>query len=87
MKKGMEELSQSFQLGDYLQQTPNGRHILLRGKFKGGYLDSIPRGYIRKFLLVKCVDDMTATEKELFEERGKLDEVEPKKVDAEAIKS
>jgi len=74
MKKGMEEISGYQQIGDYLQEVEGGRHIILRGKFKGGYLDTIPRGYIRKFILKKWIDGMTEEELELFEKYGKKDE-------------
>jgi len=54
-------------MGDYIQRMPNSRYILLRGRFKGGYLDTVPSGYIRNFILKKCIEDMTPTEIELCE--------------------
>lgn len=66
--KGREELESGPRpLGDYFQMMPNGRVIILRGKFKAAYLDSIPGGYIRNFLLKKCKQDMTPREIELCE--------------------
>ncbi|MHC4620544.1 MAG: hypothetical protein ACYTEQ_22580 [Planctomycetota bacterium] len=74
-KRGMEELEGGMtSLGSYLQQFPGGRCIVLRGKYKGAYADTIPRGYIRKFILVKWRDDLTPAELALFEEWGKTDE-------------
>jgi hypothetical protein len=53
-------------LGEYLQESINGRHLLLRGKYRGAFLDTIPKGYIRRFVLVKLVDELTEREQELF---------------------
>ena len=72
--KGREEMAGRRHLGDYLQELPNGRCIILRGKFRGSYADSIPRGYIRKFILEKWVDGMTPDEQAIFEELGRKDE-------------
>lgn len=73
--KGREELEGCTRpLGDYLVELPGGRHLILRGKFKGSYADTIPRGYIRNFLLKKCQDNMTDEEIRLFEQFGRKDE-------------
>jgi hypothetical protein len=64
---GLEEMTSSSLLGEYLQESIDGRHILLRGKYRGAFLDTIPKGYIRKFVLVKLIDDLTEKEHELFE--------------------
>lgn len=68
-KKGREEMNdaQPHAIGDYVQRVAGGRYIVLRGKFKGGYLDTIPRGYVRNFLLKTCREDMTPLEIELCE--------------------
>lgn len=68
-KKGREEMNDAgpAAMGDYIQRMANGRYILLRGRFKGGYLDTVPSGYIRNFLLKTCKEDMTPTETELCE--------------------
>lgn len=65
--KGREELTGPRPLGDYLTETRDNRVVLLRGKFKGAYLDTVPAGYIGRFLLVKCRGDMTPKEIELCE--------------------
>jgi len=73
-KRGRQELSPHRALGDYLQRFPDGRYIILRGKYKGAYADTVPRGYIRKFILTKCIDDLTPSELELFTHYGRKDE-------------
>ncbi len=73
-KKGREELSGLAFRGDYLQQAPNGRYIILRGKYRGSYADTVPRGYVRKFVLVKWIDDLTEDEQAIFEKLGRKDE-------------
>lgn len=65
--KGREELEGPRPLGDYLTETKSGRAVLLRGKFRGAYIDTVPAGYIGRFLLVKCREDMTPKEIELCE--------------------
>lgn len=67
MKLGFEELTPSTMLGAYLSESIDGRHILLRGKFRGAFLDTIPTGYIKRFVLVKLCDELTDRERELFE--------------------
>lgn len=69
MKKGREEMNDAgpAAIGDYIQRMANGRYTLLRGRFKGGYLDTVPSGYLRNFILKKCIEDMTPTEIELCE--------------------
>jgi hypothetical protein len=64
--KGFEEMTAGSLLGEYLQESINGRHLLLRGKYRGAFLDTIPKGYIRRFVLVKLVDELTEREQELF---------------------
>lgn len=68
-KKGREEMDEGRPqpIGDYIQRTSGGRFIVLRGKFRGGYLDTIPRGYVRNFLLKTCREDMTPHEIKLCE--------------------
>lgn len=66
VKRGLEELDDMRPLGDYLQRFPNGRCILLRGKFKGAYVDTVPTGYLEKFVLEKW--DLTEAERDIIEE-------------------
>jgi hypothetical protein len=63
---GFEELDDTHLVGPYLNAFGNGRYIVLRGKYKGSFLDTIPKGYIRKFVLTKWVEDMTPYERTLF---------------------
>jgi len=72
--KGREEMAGQRHLGDYLQELPNGRCIILRGKYRSSYADTVPRGYIRKFVLKKWVDGMTPDEQAIFEKLGRKDE-------------
>lgn len=65
--KGREELTGDRPLGDYLLQREDGRIIILRGKFRGAFFDTVPAGYIGRFLLAKCRDDMNPREIELCE--------------------
>ena len=67
MKPGFEELTSSTNLGAYLSESVDGRYILLRGKFRGAFLDTIPTGYIKRFVLVKLLEELTDRERELFE--------------------
>lgn len=75
-KRGMEELADAPLLGSYLQRVPGGRYIVLRGKYKSAFADTLPRGYVRKFILVKWRDDMTPAELKLFEKWGHKEEEE-----------
>ena len=69
------ELSYPLMLGDYLQQqTPEGDCIILRGKYKGCYLNTVPKGYVRSFILKKW--ELTPPEQILFETRAKRTEAE-----------
>lgn len=65
--KGREELTGPRPLGDYLQETQEGRVVILRGKYKGAFFDTVPAGYIGRFLLQKCRTDMTPQEIKLCE--------------------
>jgi len=67
VKLGFEELTPSTTLGTYLSESVDGRHILLRGKYRGAFLDTIPTGYIKRFVLVKLLEELTDRERELFE--------------------
>jgi len=67
------EYSEGQPLGDFLQKYPGGV-LLLRGKFAGQYLHSVPRGYVRKYILVNWIDDMTPRELELFTLHGQKEE-------------
>lgn len=67
MKRGVQELTEASQLGDYLQKVEGGRHIVLRGKFKGVPLDEVPGGYIRHYILLSWADSMNPAEEKLFE--------------------
>lgn len=58
-------------LGEYLQEEEDGRITLLRGKWASCYLEDVPRGYVRNYILKAWVDDMTDEERELFEQRIK----------------
>jgi hypothetical protein len=50
-KRGLEELSDSVRNGEpFLTQYENGRYVILQGKHKGYYLDSIPSGYLEYIL-------------------------------------
>jgi hypothetical protein len=56
-------------LGQYLQEEEDGRVTLLRGKWASCYLEDVPRGYVRNYILKAWVDDMSEEERELFEQR------------------
>jgi len=73
-KRGLEELGDAALQGGYLQRLPTGRCIVLRGKYRGAFADTVPRGYIRKFVLVKWRDNLNPAELALFEEWGRKDE-------------
>jgi hypothetical protein len=60
-------------LGQYLQEEEDGRVTLLRGKWASCYLEDVPRGYVRNYILKAWVDDMSEEERELFEQRIKED--------------
>lgn len=66
LKKGREFTAPPL-LGNYLHRTKNNRVTLLRGKYKGAYLDTIPVGYVGQFLLTQCREDMTTEEIKLCE--------------------
>lgn len=66
IKKG-REFTDPPVLGNYLHRMKDKRIVLLRGKFKGAYLDTIPVGYIGQFLLTQCRTDMTTEEIKLCE--------------------
>lgn len=79
-KKGCEELSTARALGDFLFQEKSGRCKVLRGKYRGRYINEVPRGYVRKFILTAWREDMNPLELEIFEHYGKKEEaVEDKK--------
>jgi hypothetical protein len=67
MKPGFEELTTSTQLGSYLAESVADRYVVLRGRYRGTFLDTIPKGYIKRFVLVKLLDELTDRERELFE--------------------
>ena len=77
MKRGVQELTGPRQLGDYLLKTDDGRHTVLRGKYKGAFIDEIPGGYIRHYILLKWADSMNPAEQQLFEQYGKKEEPMP----------
>ncbi|MGD9209121.1 MAG: hypothetical protein PVI90_00020 [Desulfobacteraceae bacterium] len=72
-KKGREFTNPPV-LGDYLSKTINGRIILLRGKYKGAYLNTVPTGYVKNFLLKQCYEDMLPEEIKLCETYCTTDE-------------
>jgi hypothetical protein len=76
MSRGLEEFEGPRDLGVFLMEIPGGRHIMLRGKFRGGYLDTIPRGYLRKYVLQKWIEDMSEEERTLFEKYGRKEDGE-----------
>lgn len=73
MKPGIEIDDDELVFGDYLHPTPDGRYTLLRGRYRGAFVDTVPRGYIRNFILEKCIEDLTRKERQLFELYGKKD--------------
>ena len=60
------EIENTNALGDFLYLDADHRYIIARGKFRGAYADTIPRGYIRNFILKTCRDELTNKELELF---------------------
>lgn len=70
MPKKRGELEDWRPQGDYLKEDASGRHILLRGKYQGAYLDTVPKGYVGRFLLQTCRDDMTPQEVALCEKHA-----------------
>lgn len=72
-----EELSYPRALGSYVQQlSPEGRCIILIGKYKGSFLDTVPKGYVRSFILKKW--ELTPLEQKLFEVYAVRTEAEEK---------
>ena len=65
--KGREELTGPRPLGNWLLQHEDGRVTILRGKFAGAYFNTVPAGYIGRFLLQKCRDELNPRELELCE--------------------
>ena len=63
-KRGCEEID-TFPEGTFLRQC-GSRFIMLFGKYSGAYADTIPRGYIRNYILKKYEDDLTDTEQAVF---------------------
>lgn len=66
LKKGREFTAPPL-LGNYLHKAKDNRVTLLRGKYKGAYLDTVPVGYVGQFLLTQCREDMTTEEIKLCE--------------------
>lgn len=64
--EGLEEVEYN-PFGDALRPYRNsGRYIILKGKFKGSFVDSIPTGYLKKAVLDKW--DLTDEERRIFTE-------------------
>ena len=72
LPKGREPFT-TYRLGEFLQEEEDGRITLLRGKWSSCYLEDVPRGYVRNYILKTWTDDMTEEEKELFEQRTQED--------------
>lgn len=74
MSLGIEEMEEwdarEHQLGEYLAFSA-GRYILLRGKYRGAFLDTVPRGYLRNYVLNKWRDSFNEEEEQLFEQYAK----------------
>lgn len=68
LPKGREPFT-TRTLGEYLQEEEDGRITLLRGKWSSCFLEDVPRGYVREYVLKQWLDDMTDEEKELFTQR------------------
>ena len=74
-QEGLEELADLRQ-GEALQAYRNtGRYVILKGKYRGSFVDTIPRGYIRKVVLDKW--DLTDDERAIFEYHGVEAKKEP----------
>jgi hypothetical protein len=73
LPKGREAFTTRI-LGNYLQEEEDGQLTLLRGKYASCYLQDVPRGYVRKYILKAWIEDMTDEERELFEARAKKEE-------------
>jgi hypothetical protein len=73
LPKGREAFTTRI-LGNYLQEEEDGQITLLRGKYSSCYLQDVPRGYIRKYIMTAWIEDMTDEERELFEARAKKEE-------------
>lgn len=56
-------------LGNYLQEEEDGQITILRGKYASCFLDDVPRGYVRNYILKNWTEDMSEEERELFEAR------------------
>lgn len=68
LPKGREAFTTRI-LGNYLQEEEDGQLTILRGKYASCYLQDVPRGYVRNYILKTWIDDMTEEERELFEKR------------------
>ena len=65
MTEGLEELGEPDVYGNALQPYRNtGRFIILKGKYKGSFVDTVPKGYLEKVVLAKW--DMTDEERTII---------------------
>jgi len=65
MTEGLEELGEPDVYGNAIKPYRNtGRFIVLKGKYKGSFIDTVPKGYLEKVILAKW--DMTDEERTII---------------------
>lgn len=65
VSEGLEELGEPDAYGNAIKPYHDtGRYIILKGKYQGSFVDTIPRGYLEKVVLGKW--DMTNEERAII---------------------